>query len=225
MEPAVGSNEGISFEVKNDCRSMGIRVNCLTGDAWLSIYVDPVPLTGTAPYTPVVSLLIWFDLSLQTSTTFTEVVSMNIEVCFRTPHTDTKSVLTYCQVDFTGGATSKTLAYMFPGQAQAPVMAVGSLEMRRRALVSHLEGCTTHFPADSKISRLPKVNASSRASLTSTSPHPSESQTRQPYQTTLCRLWSHMLQTRFSTMLLSSFTSTFPALRKFLSSLVIGRSI
>jgi hypothetical protein len=114
MGSAAGPNEGASFKVKNEYGSINMGVKGLVGDLWLPIYVDPVPMvTGTETFIPVVSLLVWFDRSLQTSTMFTEAVSMSVEVCLRTSYTLT-SVLTYAQVDYTG-KTTQTLSYVSGG--------------------------------------------------------------------------------------------------------------
>lgn len=116
MGPAVGPREGGSFKVKNDYGAINLAVNGLVDEEWLPLYVDPTPMViGTETFTPRVSILVWFDRALQTSTMFSEAVSTSIEVCFnplRGP--GVTFILRVSQVDYTG-TTSQTLSYVSGG--------------------------------------------------------------------------------------------------------------
>ncbi|KAF9456673.1 hypothetical protein BDZ94DRAFT_1275126 [Collybia nuda] len=97
MGPAQGPRGGSSFKVQNDFGSINLAVNGMIDGKWLPVYVDPTPtITGAATFKPIVSILVWFDRTLQTSTMFTEAVSTSIEV------------------DYTG-TTSQTLSYVSGG--------------------------------------------------------------------------------------------------------------
>jgi hypothetical protein len=96
MGPATGPVKGGTFTVDNEYVSgtlhIGVKQKIGSGTA-LPVYVSPVVVTGIDDFTPVVTVMVFFNRELKTSTMFDKSVS----------HT--------CEVEYEGGATSQTRLY------------------------------------------------------------------------------------------------------------------
>jgi len=90
MDSATGpiDNSG-TFHVINDFGPIHVGVNGSIGGKFLPIYVTPAIVSGEADLSPVVTLMAWFDLELETSVMFVKAISNLIEVKYleTTDHT------------------------------------------------------------------------------------------------------------------------------------------
>ncbi len=84
MEPAVGpSTQSGVFDVKNSYGPICLGVNCLISGKFETIFVSPEPaIPGTAEFTPVNKVKVWFEESMETGTMIYHITSDSIEVDF-----------------------------------------------------------------------------------------------------------------------------------------------
>jgi len=78
-----------TFFVQNDFGSIHIGVNQLVAGTWAPVFVSPEIVKGPVDLTPLVSVMVWFDLTLTSGTMFFESISNSVEVDYNGSTTQT----------------------------------------------------------------------------------------------------------------------------------------
>jgi hypothetical protein len=83
LDPAKGpvDQSGI-FHFQNDYGIIHVGVNSMINGVFMPVFVSPAVVAGTADLEPIVSVMAWFDLKLETSVMFLAAISNSIEVTY-----------------------------------------------------------------------------------------------------------------------------------------------